>query len=682
MERQRLTAGELEAYWTETSAARQWIRVCMDTGGIAAGARDVLTALVETRDELGLEIDIQRTGSMGLSYADPVVVVGSESAPTVVFGAMDPESARELVAGHCRDGTLLEDRVIAAHDRGRECGSEPQTAILVKDTDEGRVEDRTGVFQELIREELSVAGMEEEVNVYRAMDMGVYQRGICVQLLPSRVTYTDVTGPDIRRIVEESVRGGSVLDDLIETSGDPQERIALRNCGYIDPAELESYLRAGGYRGLKRALLEMTPEQVIEEIKTSGLRGRGGAGYPTWLKWKQTREPEADRKFVICNGDEGDPGAFMDRSMLEGDPHAVLEGMLISAYAIGAATGFFYIRVEYPLALERVQRAIDQCREAGLLGENILGSGFSFDAKVRFGAGAFVCGEETALIASIEGRRGSPEPRPPYPSVKGLWDKPTCINNVETLASVSAILDRGGDWYAGYGTEDSRGTKVFAVTGKVRNPQLVEVPMGIPIRTVIEDICGGASRGSRIKAVQTGGPSGGVIPQEKMDVPVTYEALQELGSIMGSGGMLVMDDTDSMVDVAKFYLGFCVEESCGQCAPCRIGGYQMLKLLERVHSGEGRADDLDTIRDICLCMQTASLCGLGQTAPNPVLSTLQYFEDEYRELVGTNGSASSRQGGSGRGAAGAGRGAAGAGRGAAGGGRGAPGAGRGTATRR
>ncbi len=636
MEGQQLTVSELESYWTQSREPEQWIRVCMDTGGVAAGAGDVLQALVETRDKLGVDIDIRQTGSLGLSYADPVVVAGSQAGPTVVFGAMDPDAARRLVERYFDQGTLLQDRVIATHDRGNDFGGERQTAILVKDTTEGRAEDRTEVFQELIREELGVAGLDEDVDVYRALDLGLYERGICIQILPSCVTYANVNGPDIRRIVNESIRGGSVLEDLVETASDPQERIALRNCGIIDPSELESYLYAGGYRGLKRALFDMTPEEVIEELKVSGLRGRGGAGYPTWLKWKNTRDPESDRKFVICNGDEGDPGAFMDRSMLEGDPHSVLEGMLISAYAIGADTGFFYIRVEYPLAVERVQRAIAQCREAGLVGENILGSGFSFDVKVRFGAGAFVCGEETALIASIEGRRGSPEPRPPYPSVKGLWGKPTSINNVETLASVSAILDRGGSWYASYGTEESPGTKVFAVTGKVRNPQLVEVPMGISIRTVIEDVCGGSSRGSHIKAVQTGGPSGGVIPQEEMDVPVTYDALQELGSIMGSGGMLVMDESDSMVDVAKFYLGFCVEESCGKCAPCRIGGYQMLTLLKRIHAGDGTAGDVETLRDICRCMQTASLCGLGQTAPNPVLSTLKYFEHEYRELLGTN----------------------------------------------
>ncbi len=633
----RLTVDALEAYWAQGPAGRPWVRVGMDTGGIAAGARQVYQALLEAREELGVAVDVQKVGSWGLSYADPVVMAARETGAPVVFGAMDPAAARELLRGYFQEGTLLEDRVIASRERGASLEGKKPVAILVRDTDSGKGPDRTGFFQDLIREELAVHGLAGQVKVYRALDMGLYQRGVCVQLLPSRVTYANLTGPDIRRIIRESLVGGAVLEKLLVTGRDLQERIVLRNCGQIDPEELESYLRAGGYRGLKRALLEMTPEAVIAEMKASGLRGRGGAGFPTWLKWQKTREPKADRKFVICNADEGDPGAFMDRSVLEGDPHSVLEGMLIAAYAIGAQTGFFYVRAEYPLAVERIQRALDQARAGGLLGNDILGSGFSFDAKVRLGAGAFVCGEETALIASIEGKRGSPSPRPPYPSVSGLWGKPTAINNVETLAAASAILDRGGAWYAGYGTEKSRGTKVFAVTGKVRNPQLVEVPMGMPIRTVIEDICGGADRGARIKAVQTGGPSGGVIPAELMDTPVTYESLQQLGSIMGSGGMLVMDESDCMVDVAKFYLGFCVEESCGKCAPCRIGGFQMLKLLEKIHAGNGRPEDLETVREICHCMKTASLCGLGQTAPNPVLSTLKYFEDEYRALVQERG---------------------------------------------
>jgi NADH:ubiquinone oxidoreductase subunit F (NADH-binding) len=629
----KLKAGEIKAYADKAASKGPWIRVGMDTGGIAAGARNVYNALVEAREEAGADIRIEKVGSLGYAYADPVVVFQGKSGPPVIFGAMTPESARELIANFTRRRFLLEDRVMASRNRGETLGAFDQVAILVKDTSASPREDRTRFIQQMIVEELDVHGLENTVGVYRALDMGLYDKGVCLQLLPSRVTYANVSGPDIRRIIEESLRGGTVLEDLLVRGRDLQERIVLRNCGKIDPDSIESYLRAGGYSGLERSLTSMTPEAVIEEMKTSGLRGRGGAGFPTWLKWSKTREPEAERKFVICNADEGDPGAFMDRSVLEGDPHSVLEGLMLSAYAIGAEKGFFYIRAEYPLAVERVQKAIDQAREAGLLGNNILGTGFSFDAEVRLGAGAFVCGEETALIASIEGRRGSPEPRPPYPSVKGLWGQPTSINNVETLAAASAILEKGGAWYASFGTEESRGTKVFAVTGKVRNSQLVEVPMGMPIRTIIEEICGGAGNGSAIKAVQTGGPSGGVIPLQHLDTPVSYESLKALGSIMGSGGMLVMDGKDCMVDVAKFYLNFCVDESCGKCAPCRVGGFQMLQLLEKVHSGEGSQDDLEAIRQICHCMQTASLCGLGQTAPNPVLSTLKYFENEYTALL-------------------------------------------------
>jgi len=411
-------------------------------------------------------------------------------------------------------------------------------------------------------------------------------------------------------------------------------RVVLRNCGEVDPDDIADYIEsAGGYRAFAKVLASMTPAQVIVEMKASGLRGRGGAGFPTWLKWELTGAQASEERYVICNGDEGDPGAFMDRSVLESDPHSVLEGMLIAAYAMGSTRGYFYIRAEYPKAVERIERAIVQAREAGLLGRNILGSSFSFDMKVRLGAGAFVCGEETALIASIEGRRGSPSPRPPYPSVRGLWGKPTAINNVETLASVPAILQHGGAWYAQWGVGASRGTKVFAVTGKVRNAQLVEVPMGTTLRQIVHEICGGVLDDREIKAVQTGGPSGGVIPEQHLDTPVSYETLQQLGSIMGSGGMLVMDVTDSMVDVAKFYLRFCVDESCSKCAPCRIGGYQMLQILDRISRGRGMPGDLPVLRRICTAMQKASLCGLGQTAPNPVLSTLRYFENEYKAFL-------------------------------------------------
>ncbi len=413
-----------------------------------------------------------------------------------------------------------------------------------------------------------------------------------------------------------------------------QYRIVLRNCGVIDPSSLDEYIEHDGYLALEKVLTQMSPEEVIQEILESGLRGRGGAGFPTGLKWKFTRQSVGQEKFIICNGDEGDPGAYMDRSILEGDPHSVIEGMIIGGYAIGAREGIFYIRAEYPLAIERIETAIRQARRAGLLGQNILGTGFSFDLDVRLGAGAFVCGEETALIQSIEGKRGTPVPRPPYPSVSGLWQSPTNINNVETLANIAPIIVRGARWFSSIGTEKSKGTKVFALTGKVQKSGLVEVPMGTTIRQVVNGIGGGVPEGRQIKAVQTGGPSGGLIPEQYLDTPISYEHLAELGSIMGSGGMIVMDDTDSIVEIVRFYLGFCVDESCGKCAPCRIGGKQMLGILDRICDGEGRPEDLDLLRRISYTMQKASLCGLGQTAPNPVMSSLKHYEHEYREAIG------------------------------------------------
>jgi NADP-reducing hydrogenase subunit HndC len=502
--------------------------------------------------------------------------------------------------------------------------------ILIKDTNIS-AEDRTKDYYSLFLNSLREFNLHNEVQVVRAADIGVYNHGVVIKILPD-VIYQEVKGTDIPRIVE-AVKQDKVLDDLVLKKEPKQQRIVLRNCGKIDPESLEEYIAVGGYQALKKVIFEMNPEKVLEEMKKSGLRGRGGAGYPTWMKWKFTRAVPSDQKFVICNADEGDPGAYMDRSVLEGDPHSVLEGLMISAYSIGASKGYFYIRAEYPLAVERVKIALAQAYEAGLLGKNILGSDFSFDIDIRLGAGAFVCGEETALIASIEGKRGTPRPRPPYPSVKGLWNKPTAINNVETLANISPIIVRGGDWFASIGTANSKGTKVFAVTGKIKNSGLVEVPMGITIREIIFDICGGTISGKALKAVQTGGPSGGVIPIEFLDTPVDYENLQKLGSIMGSGGMIVMDEDDCLVDIAKFYLGFCVEESCGKCAPCRIGGYQMLKILDKISEGKGKLDDLAQLKRISFAMQKASLCGLGQTASNPVISTTRYFEYEYKEHI-------------------------------------------------
>jgi NADH:ubiquinone oxidoreductase subunit F (NADH-binding)/(2Fe-2S) ferredoxin/NAD-dependent dihydropyrimidine dehydrogenase PreA subunit len=472
---------------------------------------------------------------------------------------------------------------------------------------------------------------------------GFCQMGPLVTIQPGNIFYTKVRVQDVAEIVEKTIKGNVTVDRLLyldpntkkrasckEDIGfyQKQMRMVIRHCGFIDPESIDEYVMVGGYTALVKAL-EMGSEKIIAEIKASGLRGRGGAGFPTGLKWEITRKVKGDVKFVICNGDEGDPGAYMDRSVLEGDPHSVIEGMCIAAYSMGATKGYFYIRAEYPLAVERVEKAIKQARQKGFLGKNILGSDFSFDLDIRLGAGAFVCGEETALIASIEGERGYPRPRPPFPSVSGLWGKPTCINNVETLASVAEIINKGAVWFSSLGTEKSKGTKVFALTGKVKNSGLIEVPMGTTIREIVFDIGGGILNNRKVKAIQTGGPSGGVLPEKYFDTPVGYEELQNLGSIMGSGGMIAMDETDCVVDIAKFYLGFCVDESCGKCAPCRIGGKQMLTILENISRGQGKLEDLDTLGRIASAMQRASLCGLGQTAPNPVLSTLKYFRDEY-----------------------------------------------------
>jgi NADH:ubiquinone oxidoreductase subunit F (NADH-binding) len=420
--------------------------------------------------------------------------------------------------------------------------------------------------------------------------------------------------------------------DLDEPFFTMQHRVVLENNGRTDPEKLDDYLAHGGYQGLKKAM-GMTAEGICKEMLASGLRGRGGAGFPTGLKWDLTRKVESEVKYVICNGDEGDPGAFMDRSVLEGDPHAVIEGMLIAARAMNATNGVFYIRAEYPLAVERIEKALRQARTAGLAGKNILDSGWAFDFEIRLGAGAFVCGEETALIASVEGKRGTPRPRPPYPAVKGLWNQPSCINNVETLANVPRIMLRGAKWFASRGTEKSKGTKVFALTGKIKNNGLVEVPMGITLRQIVEVIGGGTGTDRKIKAIQTGGPSGGMIPEHQFDTPVSYEHLQKLGSMMGSGGLIVIDDHDSVVDLARFYLDFCVDESCGKCAPCRIGGTQMLRLLDRIVAGTGTEEDIKSIRTVAKAMQKASLCALGQTAPNPTLSAIRHFEPEFRERL-------------------------------------------------
>lgn len=449
------------------------------------------------------------------------------------------------------------------------------------------------------------------------------------------VVYGNVLAKDVEDLFNEHVMKGNHVERLYHTKepNKKQIRIVLRNCGIINPESIDDYIAQDGYAALEKVLFEIKPDQVIEELKKSGLRGRGGAGFPTWKKWIFTKDVQSDTKYIVCNADEGDPGAYMDRSTLEGDPHSILEAMIIAGYTVGAKQGYIYIRAEYPLAIKNLEIAIEQAKKYGLLGKNILGSKFDFDIELRLGAGAFVCGEETALLASIEGHRGMPKPRPPFPAVKGLWNKPTVINNVETLANIPVIILKGGDWFAKIGTGTSKGTKVFAVTGKIKNSGLIEVPMGITLREIIYDICGGIIGDKKFKAVQTGGPSGGVIPAQFLDTPIDYDNLQKLGSIMGSGGMIVMDEDDCMIDVSKFYLYFTIDESCGKCAPCRIGGRQLYEILKRISKGQGKMEDLEKIHDLSLAMQKASLCGLGQTSSNPVISTLKYFTEEYLEHI-------------------------------------------------
>ncbi len=494
---------------------------------------------------------------------------------------------------------------------------------------------------------LEAAGLKDKVQVVKTGCLGFCEQGPIVKILPQGTFYVQVKKDDVKEIVAEHLVKGRVVQrlcydpeqatDVVAEANIPfykkQYRIVLRNCGVIDPEKIEDYIARDGYKAIEKALFEMTPEQVVDEMLKSGLRGRGGAGFPTGMKWKFAQQQPKGQKYMVCNADEGDPGAYMDRSTLEGDPHSVLEAMTIAGYAIGATKGFIYIRAEYPLAIHRLQVAIKQAHELGLLGDDILGSGFSFDVELRFGAGAFVCGEETALLQSIEGNRGMPRPRPPFPAVKGLWGRPTVINNVETLANIPVIINKGADWFSKIGTATTKGTKVFALTGKVNNSGLIEVPMGTTLREIIFDIGGGIRGGHQFKAAQTGGPSGGIIPPQFLDTPIDYESLAKIGSIMGSGGLIVMDETDCVVDIAKFYLDFTVDESCGKCAPCRIGGRKLLNYLNKISEGRGTEQDIADMRSICDAMNKASLCGLGQTASNPVRSTLQYFMDEYMEHI-------------------------------------------------
>lgn len=515
---------------------------------------------------------------------------------------------------------------------GTGCSSSNSPAIIEK-------------FEECIKD----AGLENEIKVVRTGCFGLCENGpICI-VYPEGAFYSHIRVEDVPRIVSEHLVKGRIVADLLYKKSvtedgkiksleeidfyKKQKRVALRNCGVIDPENINEYIAYDGYKALAKVLTEMSRDDVIDTILKSGLRGRGGAGFPTGLKWKFAKAPESDVKYVCCNADEGDPGAFMDRSVLEGDPHSVLEAMAIAGYAIGSEQGYIYVRAEYPIAVKRLRIAIQQAREAGLLGKDIFGTGFNFDIDLRLGSGAFVCGEETALMTSIEGCRGEPRPRPPFPAIKGLFGKPTILNNVETLANVCQIILNGPEWFASMGTEKSKGTKVFALGGKINNTGLVEIPMGTTLREIIYDIGGGIPNGKKFKAAQTGGPSGGCIPAEHLDIPIDYDNLIAIGSMMGSGGMIVMDEDNCMVNIAKFFLEFTVDESCGKCPPCRIGTRRMLEILDRITHGKGEDGDIERLEKLAKNIKASALCGLGQTAPNPVLSTLRYFRDEYEAHI-------------------------------------------------
>jgi NADP-reducing hydrogenase subunit HndC len=533
---------------------------------------------------------------------------------------------------------------VALRDHGNASSKYERHVLVCGGT--GCTSSNSGKVIEKLEAEFEAKGLKDKVQIVKTGCFGLCERGPIMIVYPEGSFYSRVNVDEIPRIVDEHLIGGNPVKEFLyeETvDGDniksldetafykKQKRVALRNCGVIDPENIDEYIGRGGYEALGKVLTSMSQDEVIQTILDSGLRGRGGGGFPTGMKWKLAKNivPDADMKYVCCNADEGDPGAFMDRSVLEGDPHVVLEAMSIAGYAIGAKQGYIYVRAEYPIAVERLNIAIKQAREAGMLGKNIFGTDFSFDIDLRLGAGAFVCGEETALMTSIEGNRGEPRPRPPFPAEKGLFQKPTILNNVETYANIPQIILNGAQWFASMGTEKSKGTKVFALGGKIHNTGLVEVPMGTTLREVIEEIGGGIPNGKKFKAAQTGGPSGGCIPAQHMDIEIDYDNLISIGSMMGSGGLIVMDEDNCMVDIAKFFLEFTVDESCGKCTPCRIGTKRMYEMLDKITKGKGTLEDIDKLEELCYYIKANSLCGLGQTAPNPVLSTLKYFRDEY-----------------------------------------------------
>ena len=592
---------------------RTKIMVGMASCGIASGSRVVMKTLRDETQKIGLDAYISPIGCIGSCYKEPLVDIIQPGKPRLTYANVTPDMAVGI-AESLASGRILTEGLFTRIEEDEN---------LVEGT---RVRIARGVAGLRTASDPPVVGGGDGPSIDRGGASAV------------RSGPNDVGGPSSRGVGDSLPRDATSEYTQVPAFDDvpffkQQKRIVLRNCGIINPDSIDEYVARGGYFTLHKVLKELSPQQVIDEVKASGLRGRGGAGFPTGVKWQLTRNSPGNVKYIICNADEGDPGAYMDRSVLEGDPHSVLEGMTIGAFAVGAHEGYIYVRAEYPLAIEKLQKAIKQAEEYGLLGDDILGSGFSFVVKLSKGAGAFVCGEETALMASIEGRVGEPRPRPPFPAQSGLWGKPTNINNVETWANVPVIIARGGNWYSQIGTEKSKGTKVFSLVGKVNNSGLIEVPMGISLRDIVYSIGGGVTEGGKFKAIQTGGPSGGFIPESLIDLPVDYERLAAAGAIMGSGGMVVMDEKVCMVDMARFFLTFTAAESCGKCAPCRIGTYVMNETLARICEGQGKEGDIEFLQELAETVKTLSLCGLGQTAPNPVLTTIRYFRHEYEAHI-------------------------------------------------
>jgi NADH:ubiquinone oxidoreductase subunit F (NADH-binding)/(2Fe-2S) ferredoxin/NAD-dependent dihydropyrimidine dehydrogenase PreA subunit len=645
---QALTARADAVLAESGDASKIQIQIGSATCEHAAGSREALDEFRKHIQSSGREdIVIHQTGCTGRCSKEPIVGVVVPGKMPVKYERVTREVAHEIFASHIQKGVPLPEHALD--------GSLDHPAALQLLFCEGlRCTEMRGM-REKFEYKLKAAGITADqaktgsVRCFGACSEETKGHWCHVLVRPGQVIYRIACEKDLDEIIASHIQGGQVVDHLVLKDKPPtqrfldlygdvhffshQNRIAMRNAGIVNPEDLEEYVRFGGFKALATVLGRNDPEWVINEVLKARLRGRGGGGFLTGKKWQMTRQQPDPTRYLICNGDEGDPGAFMDRGMLESDPFSVVEGMMVAAFAIGAVKGFYYIRAEYPLAIKRIQNALDKCRAAGLLGDNIMGSGWSFDLEIRLGAGAFVCGEETALIRSIEGERGQPRVRPPYPAVRGLWGKPTCINNVETFANITAIINFGGDWFAQVGTSDSGGTKVFALAGKVQHTGLVEVPLGTPLRKVVMDIGGGVQGGRALKAIQTGGPAGGFIPAQDADMEVDFAPLARAGSIMGSGGMIVLSEDDCMVDLSKFYLAFTQEESCGKCTPCREGTTRMLEILEKITHGKAELADLDKLERLArLCQQTA-LCGLGRAAPNPILSSLKNFRDEYREHI-------------------------------------------------